>query len=59
MGQKLVVSEQEQVLLEASHGSGQDRPIELPYDDAERHIEAIRSGPGWSWPPATCSWTVD
>ncbi|MEU3356541.1 major capsid protein E, partial [Streptomyces sp. NPDC037389] len=28
LGQKLVVSEQEQILLEASHGSDQDRLIE-------------------------------
>ncbi|WP_330283566.1 major capsid protein [Streptomyces sp. NBC_00588] len=43
LGQKLVVSEQEQILLEASHGSDQDRLIELLYDDVERHVEAIRS----------------
>ncbi|MFI0772428.1 major capsid protein [Streptomyces sp. NPDC021218] len=43
MGQKLMVSEQEQILLEASHGSDQDRLIELLYDDVERHMEAIQS----------------
>ncbi|MGW8696241.1 major capsid protein [Streptomyces eurythermus] len=43
LGQKLVVSEQEQILLEVSHGSDQDRLIELLYDDVERHVEAIRS----------------
>lgn len=43
LGQKLVISEQEQILLEASHGSDQDRLIELLYDDVERHVEAIRS----------------
>ncbi|MFJ8940002.1 major capsid protein [Streptomyces sp. NPDC102365] len=43
LGQKLIVSEQEQILLEASHGSDQDRLIELLYDDVERHVEAIRS----------------
>ncbi|MFF8928957.1 major capsid protein [Streptomyces longwoodensis] len=42
LGQKLVVSEQEQILLEASHGWDQDRLIELLYDDVERHVEAIR-----------------
>ncbi len=43
LGQKLMVSEQEQILLEASHGSDQDRLIELLYDDVERHVEAIQS----------------
>ncbi|WP_452835476.1 major capsid protein [Streptomyces liangshanensis] len=43
LGQRLVLSEQEQILLEASHGSDQDRLIELLYDDVERHVEAIRS----------------
>ncbi|MDX3224544.1 major capsid protein [Streptomyces sp. ME19-01-6] len=43
LGQKLVVGEQEQILLEASRGSDQDRLIELLYDDVERHVEAIRS----------------
>ncbi|GAA3371232.1 hypothetical protein GCM10020367_21060 [Streptomyces sannanensis] len=43
LGQKLVVGEQEQVLLEQSHGADQDRLIELLYDDVERHVEAIRS----------------
>ncbi|MFE7117601.1 major capsid protein E, partial [Streptomyces sp. NPDC057654] len=43
LGQKLVVGEQEQILLEASHGADQDRLIELLYDDVERHTEAIRS----------------
>ncbi|MFI1830732.1 major capsid protein [Streptomyces sp. NPDC020412] len=43
LGQKLIVGEQEQILLEASHGADQDRLIELLYDDVERHMEAIRS----------------
>ncbi|MER7047928.1 major capsid protein [Streptomyces jumonjinensis] len=43
LGQKLIVGEQEQILLEASHGADQDRLIELLYDDVERHVEAIRS----------------
>ncbi|MFE6872316.1 major capsid protein [Kitasatospora sp. NPDC057692] len=43
LGQKLLVGEQQQILLEQSHGADQDRLIELLYDDAERHIEAIRS----------------
>ncbi|GAA1919667.1 major capsid protein [Streptantibioticus ferralitis] len=43
LGQKLIVGEQEQILLEASRGSDQDRLIELLYDDVERHVEAIRS----------------
>jgi hypothetical protein len=43
LGQKLVVGEQEQILLEASHGADQDRLIDLLYDDVERHVEAIRS----------------
>ncbi|MBY8884766.1 major capsid protein [Streptomyces sp. PTM05] len=43
LGQKLVVGEQEQILLEASRGADQDRLIELLYDDVERHVEAIRS----------------
>ncbi|MER5642078.1 major capsid protein [Kitasatospora sp. NPDC002227] len=43
LGQKLVVGEQEQILLEQSHGADQDRLIELLYDDVERHVEAIRS----------------
>lgn len=43
LGQKLLVGEQEQLLLEASRGADQDRLIELLYDDVERHIEAIRS----------------
>ncbi|MFF9478094.1 major capsid protein [Streptomyces sp. NPDC014733] len=43
LGQKLVVGEQEQILLETSRGADQDRLIELLYDDVERHVEAIRS----------------
>ncbi|MFF0409666.1 major capsid protein [Kitasatospora sp. NPDC004745] len=43
LGQKLLVGEQEQLLLEQSHGANQDRLIELLYDDVERHVEAIRS----------------
>lgn len=43
LGQKLLVGEQEQILLEASRGSDQDRLIGLLYDDVERHVEAIRS----------------
>ncbi|TQE28254.1 major capsid protein E [Streptomyces ipomoeae] len=43
LGQKLLVGEQEQLLLEASRGADQDRLIELLYDDVERHVEAIRS----------------
>ncbi|MFB6604247.1 major capsid protein [Streptomyces noursei] len=43
LGQKLVVGEQEQLLLEASRGADEDRLIELLYDDVERHVEAIRS----------------
>ena len=43
LGQKLIVGEQQQILLEQAHGADQDRLLELLYDDAERHIEAIRS----------------
>ncbi len=43
LGQKLVVGEQSQILLDQSHGADQDRLLELLYDDVERHIEAIRS----------------
>ncbi|MEU7640910.1 major capsid protein [Streptomyces sp. NPDC039016] len=43
LGQKLVVGEQEQILLEASRGADEDRLINLLYDDVERHVEAIRS----------------
>ncbi|MEU8919462.1 major capsid protein [Kitasatospora sp. NPDC048545] len=43
LGQKLIVGEQQQILLEQSHGADQDRLLELLYDDAERHVEAIRS----------------
>ncbi|MFI1100272.1 major capsid protein [Streptomyces melanogenes] len=43
LGQKLLVGEQEQLLLEASRGANEDRLIELLYDDTERHVEAIRS----------------
>ncbi|MFI7136561.1 major capsid protein [Streptomyces massasporeus] len=42
MGQKLVVGEQEQLLLDAERGADQDRLIELLYDDVERHVEAIQ-----------------
>lgn len=43
LGQKLLVGEQEQILLEQSHGADQDRLLELIYDDVERHVESIRS----------------
>ncbi|MFJ4412993.1 major capsid protein [Streptomyces sp. NPDC088925] len=43
MGQKLVVGEQEQLLLDAERGSDQDRLIELLYDDVERHVESVQS----------------
>ncbi|GAA1353660.1 major capsid protein [Streptomyces beijiangensis] len=43
MGQKLVVGEQEQLLLEAERGADTDRMLELLYDDVERHVEAIQS----------------
>ncbi|MDY0816088.1 major capsid protein [Kitasatospora purpeofusca] len=43
LGQKLIVGEQQQILLEQAHGADQDRLLELLFDDAERHIEAIRS----------------
>ncbi|MEU3049020.1 major capsid protein [Streptomyces sp. NPDC006984] len=43
LGQKLLVGEMEQLLLDASRGADEDRLIELLYDDVERHVEAIRS----------------
>ncbi|MFJ6604732.1 hypothetical protein ACIQM2_17385 [Streptomyces lydicus] len=43
LGQKRLVGEQEQILLEASRGADEDRLIDLLYDDTERHVEAIRS----------------
>ncbi|WP_327660429.1 MULTISPECIES: major capsid protein [unclassified Streptomyces] len=43
LGQKLLVGEQEQLLLEASHGADMDRLLELLYDNVERHVEAIKS----------------
>ncbi|WP_116211593.1 major capsid protein [Streptomyces olivoreticuli] len=43
LGQKLVVTELEQLLLDASRGADDDRLVELLYDDVERHVEAIRS----------------
>ncbi|MFI6434467.1 major capsid protein [Streptomyces sp. NPDC050759] len=43
LGQKLVVGEQEQLLLEASRNADMDRLLELLYDDVERHVEAIKS----------------
>ncbi|MFC8895778.1 major capsid protein [Streptomyces cinereoruber] len=43
MGQKLVVGEQEQLLLDAERGADQDRLIELLYDDVERHVESVYS----------------
>ncbi|MFE3500291.1 hypothetical protein [Kitasatospora sp. NPDC059160] len=43
LGQKVIVGEKQQILLEQPHGADQDRLLELLFDDAERHIEAIRS----------------
>ncbi|WKV74165.1 major capsid protein [Streptomyces sp. PCS3-D2] len=43
LGQKLLVGEMEQLLLDATRGADEDRLIELLYDDVERHVEAIRS----------------
>ncbi|MEV4741592.1 major capsid protein [Streptomyces sp. NPDC049555] len=43
LGQKLLVGEMEQLLLDASRGADDDRLVELLYDDVERHVEAIRS----------------
>lgn len=43
LGQKLLVGEMEQLLLDASRGADDDRLVELLYDDVERHTEAIRS----------------
>ncbi|CAM5309335.1 major capsid protein [Streptomyces abikoensis] len=43
LGQKLLVGEMEQLLLDAQRGADDDRLVELLYDDAERHVEAIRS----------------
>ncbi|MEU2594159.1 major capsid protein [Streptomyces albidoflavus] len=43
MGQKLVVGEQEQLLLDAERGADQDRLVELLYDDVERHVESVQS----------------
>ena len=43
LGQKLLVGEQEQLLLDAQRGADDDRLIELLYDDTERHVEAIRA----------------
>ncbi|MGW3434913.1 hypothetical protein ACWDHW_44480 [Streptomyces melanosporofaciens] len=50
-GQKLVVSEQKQILLEASHGSDQGRRSSCcttTWNGTSRP-----SDPGWSWPSAT------
>lgn len=49
LGQKLLVGEQEQILLEASRGADEDRLIELLYDDTERHVEAVRSRIELAW----------
>ena len=49
LGQKLLVGEQEQILLEASRGAAEDRLIDLLYDDTERHVEAIRSRVELAW----------
>ncbi|MGW2585876.1 major capsid protein [Streptomyces virginiae] len=43
LGQKLLVGEMEQLLLDAARGADEDRLVELLYDDVERHVEAIRS----------------
>ncbi|GCD35641.1 hypothetical protein OEIGOIKO_03387 [Streptomyces chrestomyceticus JCM 4735] len=43
LGQKLLVGEMEQLLLDASRGADEDRLVDLLYDDVERHVEAIRS----------------
>jgi hypothetical protein len=43
LGQKLLIGEMEQLLLDASRGADDDRLVELLYDDTERHVEAIRS----------------
>ncbi|MGP3685737.1 major capsid protein [Streptomyces sp. IBSNAI002] len=43
LGQKLLVGEMEQLLLDATRGADEDRLTELLYDDVERHVEAIRS----------------
>lgn len=43
LGQKLLVGEMEQLLLDATRGADEDQLIELLYDDVERHVEAIRS----------------
>ncbi|MEV6678609.1 major capsid protein [Streptomyces erythrochromogenes] len=43
LGQKLLVGEMEQLLLDATRGADEDRLVELLYDDVERHVEAIRS----------------
>ncbi|MER7514021.1 major capsid protein [Streptomyces lavendulae] len=43
LGQKLLVGEMEQLLLDVTRGADEDRLIELLYDDVERHVEAIRS----------------
>ncbi|MFE2850387.1 major capsid protein [Streptomyces lavendulae] len=43
LGQKLLVGEMEQLLLDATRGANEDQLIELLYDDVERHVEAIRS----------------
>ncbi|MGW8331183.1 hypothetical protein ACWGLE_25200 [Streptomyces sp. NPDC055897] len=39
LGQKLLVGEQEQILLETSRGADEDRLIELLYDNTERRAE--------------------
>jgi hypothetical protein len=43
LGQKLLVGEQEQLLLDASRGADADRLVELLYNDVERHVKSIRS----------------
>ncbi|MFE3182806.1 major capsid protein [Streptomyces violascens] len=43
LGQKLLVGEMDQLLLDAARGADDDRLVEQLYDDVENHVEAIRS----------------
>ncbi|KPI15689.1 major capsid protein E [Actinobacteria bacterium OK074] len=43
LGQKLIVGELEQILLDTSRGADASEFIELLYDDVERHVESIHN----------------
>ncbi|MFF9429394.1 major capsid protein [Streptomyces sp. NPDC014746] len=43
LGQKLIVGELEQILLDTSRGADSSEFVELLYDDIERHVESIHN----------------